>query len=111
MTNVFEKNDQSESEKIRQRKIERQQSDMRKTLNTTEGRRVIWRFLNDAAPFQSPFVPGDPYATALMIGKKEVALKMYAEIEANQPELLQAMRREYASDKLLHDRAETKGDE
>jgi|WetSurMetagenome_2_1015567.scaffolds.fasta_scaffold966163_1 hypothetical protein len=109
MPNIYDREDQKKLEEIRQKLIERQRSDMRKTLSTPEGRRVIWRILSDSGPFQTPYAgPGNDSLTFLNIGKKESALILYAEIEATQPDLLLAMRREAASDKLLHE-AEIKG--
>jgi len=97
-------------EGIQQRLVERQRSDMRKVLNTSEGRRVVWRIMSSATPFQTPYAgAGQDSMTFLNIGKKEFALTLYGEIKASHPELLLAMEREAANDKLLHD-AELKGD-
>jgi hypothetical protein len=97
-------------EDIRQKLLERQRSDLKKTLSTTEGRRVVWRIMSDALPFQTPYAgAGMDSLTFLQIGKKEFALHLYAEIAANQPDLLRAMQHEAASDRLLRD-LEFKGD-
>lgn len=111
MTQLYSDEDKKKSETIQQKLLERQQSDLRKVMQTAEGRRVVWRIMSDAAPFNTPFAGiGADSLTFLQIGKKEFALSLYAEIEANQPELLMAMRREAASDKLLRE-AEIKGEE
>lgn len=110
MVQIYSDEEKKKSEAIQQKLSERQQSDLRKVMQTAEGRRVIWRIMSDAAPFQTPFAgSGQDSLTFLQIGKKEFALSLYAEIEANQPDLLTAMRREAASDKLLRE-AEIKGE-
>jgi hypothetical protein len=98
------------AEEIRRKLSERQQSDMAKVLSTCEGRRVIWRIMSDALPFNTPYAGvGNDSMTFLNIGKKEFALRFYTEIEANQPEQLRVMRSEAASDRLLRE-AESKGE-
>lgn len=110
MTQLYTDEEKKNSEAIQQKLSERQQSDLRKVLQTAEGRRVIWRMTGAVLPFQTPFAGlGADSLTFINIGRKEVALTLYAEIEANQPELLMAMRREAASDKLLRE-AEIKGE-
>lgn len=110
MSKIYDDSQKQQTEAIQQKLTERQRSDMRKVLLTAEGRRVIWRIMSDALPFQTPYAgPGQDSLTFLQIGKKEFALGLYAEIEATQPDLLKAMRSEAASDKLLRE-AEIKGD-
>lgn len=91
-------------EDSRQKLLERQRSDLRKVLQTVEGRRVIWRIMRDASPFNTPYAGvGNDSLTFLNIGKKEFAMNLYAEIESTQPDLLLVMRQEAASDRLLRE--------
>lgn len=112
MTSLYEQGkEHKKDEEITRKLLERQRSDMRKVLNTAEGRRVVWRIMSDAAPFNTPFAgSGHDSLTFLNIGKKEFALALYAEIKATQPDMLLAMEREAASDKLLRE-AEFKGEQ
>jgi hypothetical protein len=56
-------------------------NDLRKILQTPEGRRVIWRILSQAEVFKQTFNP-DPHWAAFNEGKRRIGLWLYGEIPA-----------------------------
>lgn len=82
---------------IERRKRETKVYDLRKVLETPEGRRVIWRVMELAGIFHGSFNQ-NALTMAFNEGKRDVGLVFIGEINANMPQRLTQMQNEYASD-------------
>lgn len=89
--------DQRAVRKARQReKLEREQElrDLRHVLETVQGRRHTWRFLEQAGCFRQSFVSGESEATAFNEGRRSLGLMLLADIHALDPSFYLRMAQE-----------------
>lgn len=78
----------------REERSKRQQEidDMKVVLSTRAGRRFVWRHLTNAGIFQSTFTGNS--ATFFNEGRRDIGLKMLAEVNAASPESYLLMMKE-----------------
>ncbi|QII84180.1 endopeptidase [Bordetella hinzii] len=76
--------ERTEAEKAEEERLarEREKSDLCVVMGSKEGRRVVWRLLEQAGIHRISFVPGDPLATAFNEGQRNLGLKLQADVEA-----------------------------
>jgi len=87
---------------ITERYEERKKSDLRKVLSTTEGRRVLFRILNEGR-IRSGCFDSNALTMAYNEGKRDIALFLENEIEATKPEAIEQMRSEASTDRLIQE--------
>lgn len=79
---------------------ERELSDLRVVLSTREGRRFIWRYLCESGVFRTSFT-GNSY-TYFNEGRREIGIRLMADIDAAQPEAYFQMGQEAKNEELNH---------
>lgn len=73
------------AEQQRRRRIQ-QELDLRAVLGAPEGRRFVWRVIEELCGAFSPsFTPGEPETTAFKEGKRHVGLKLVLEGQGAAP--------------------------
>ena len=87
-------------ERIREKLLAREQSDVRKILSTPEGRRFIWRVMAFAGVYAPSYSGQAHWETNFNEGKRSVGNLLLKDIP---PEIELAMKREAANDKLLRE--------
>lgn len=78
---------------------EREVSDLKAVMSTPEGRRFVWRLLDLGQIFESRFRMNS-LEMAFVEGNANLATAIYADIDAECPELFLKMRNEVKLDKL-----------
>lgn len=81
------------------RKKAREISDLGRTLETAQGRRLVWGILARANLFASSFVKGDSHAAAFNEGWRVNALDLFVRIMDNYPDRFTQMWREADSER------------
>lgn len=99
---VFDENEEQRKEDIYKRLKERQRSDLKKILDKSEGRRLLWRVLSEGRVFNSCYAV-NALDMARMEGKRDNALWLLKEILSVSMESFTLMQKEAASDKLQMD--------
>lgn len=69
-------------------------SDVRELLGMRSGRNFLWRQLERLGVFRTPYVAGDPGATAFNCGSHNFGLWLFAEIMETSPEFYLLMQKE-----------------
>ena len=84
----------------RDRKVqERKESDLRRILKMPEGRRFVWGILEETGQFKSSYVAGDPHATTMNEGRRDVGLGLMRSLMMVAPEVYHQMALEDTSEK------------
>lgn len=97
--------DESEKMKLalaeeQKKRIQRDTNDFRQVLMRPEGRRVIYRVIEESKAFASSFVPGHADMTAFNEGQRSVGLFVLKLAELAEPGVCLKMAREDESDKI-----------
>ncbi|HHT1685082.1 TPA: hypothetical protein ACTYOT_003257 [Raoultella ornithinolytica] len=79
--------DQLAADAVLQKEIRHQRDidDIRFVMDSAQGRRVIWRVLEQGKVFSSCFA-GDPHVTAFNEGQRNLALALFQRVMAHCPE-------------------------
>lgn len=80
------------------RRKDQELSDLKKVLSFVEGRRLMWRVLDEAGVFRSTF-NSNALNMAFMEGNRNIGLVLFNEILKASPNSFTQMQREYISDK------------
>lgn len=67
------------------REIERHKADLRAVLAMPEGRRWLWRVLEQTAAFRASYDPDSPIRMAFAEGRRSTGLWLLAELQAAAP--------------------------
>lgn len=89
----------TEQEERDKKRRDREISDLNFVLNSPEGRRVVWRILDKAKTFSSPFSfsNGERNWTDFYCGMQDVGMWLWRETEFARPDALSVIRREQQS--------------
>ena len=99
--NVLDLNEEEKKEIEERNKLKRNQkiSDLKKVLSFQEGRRFIWRILQDAEPFQTCF-DTNALTMAHKAGFKDFALNLIDDLNRYAPGSYQHMQKEAIAEKV-----------
>ena len=89
MQETDNKVEETDSEKVLKKAI-KTQAYYKQTFATPEGKEVLKDLLNSCGVLTTSFVPGDPYHTAYNEGRREIANRILAMVEAD-PEIYQKL--------------------
>jgi len=84
-------------EERNKRKRDRELADLKKVLQTVEGRRVVWRLLSEAGVFRSAFNP-NALQMGFNTGNQNLGYLLWNDLNVVAPERYVQMQREYISD-------------
>ena len=70
------------------------QADLVHVLSSREGRRVVWRLLEDCGLFRQTFREGRPDSSAFLEGQRSIGLQLFAAIQQADPVAYALMARE-----------------
>lgn len=73
-------------ERLAAAKQQRELSDLRAVLSTAEGRRWIWRVLEQTAAFRASYDPDSPLRMAFAEGRRSTGLWLLAEMQHAAPD-------------------------
>lgn len=97
-----------------QRRKEQQDTDLRVAMSSVEGRRLIWRILDEIAGVTEPsYTAGDTHETARREGRRSVGLDLLTEVQRIEPSRFVQMmneemqRRQEAALRVQDDEEET----
>lgn len=76
--------------------------DLACVLQTKEGRRFVWRQLEEAGVFRISFAPGAPDTTAFNEGRRNLGLALMAAIHELDPAFYLTMAQEAAAEAKTH---------
>lgn len=103
MSNDFAIEDSEQKKKkqeMRRKLYERSLSDLRKVLNSAEGRRFIWEILSEAGVFRGSW-SSNPHETSYREGKRDIGLFTLNRLLKVSPEIFNQMQKEAATDKMI----------
>ncbi len=78
--------------------LEQRKADILSVLSTKQGRRFVWRLLQDGGIFRLSFVAGQVDVTAFHEGERNQALRLFVDATKWAPDLYLKMAREAAED-------------
>lgn len=106
MIETDSKKRKEESNRVEKRKRERELSDLRAILSIPEGRRFIWRILEDARVFASCYDRhnGD---MSFYEGKRDLGLMVWRDVIISVPEKYVQMVNEHESDRKREEKERT----
>lgn len=88
-------------ERLAASKARRELADLRTVLSTAEGRRWIWRVLEQTAAFRASYDPDSPIRMAFAEGRRSTGLWILAELQAAAPDAFASLIAEtYAASQL-----------
>ena len=90
------------------KRIQRDVNDFRQCLMRPEGRRVIYRIIEESKTFAQSFVPGKSDVTAYNEGQRNIGIFVMKLAEAAEPGICLRMANESASDKTVRDTKQKK---
>lgn len=73
-------NKRERAEKLRQAQLERDKRDLQWVMGSEEGRRVMYRLLEQAGIYTTSFVAGDPHATSFREGMRNNGLQLMQQL-------------------------------
>jgi len=82
------------------RELQRHQTDLRTVLSMPEGRRWLWRVLEQTAAFRASYDPDSPIRMAFAEGRRSTGLWLLAELQAAAPGEFAALIAEVQTAKL-----------
>lgn len=92
-----EQKDLKETKLEAKRQRDKELDDVRWVLSNPRGRRFLWRLLELAGIYRTPYIPKDTNETMKQIGYKEVGLFVVDEITHADTDALLKMQQEYIS--------------
>lgn len=91
--NIADEGQVKEATAKERRQREQELNDLRAVLETDSGRRFIWRYLGHAQVFQECFT-GQDADTNFALGRRNIGLRLLADIDDAKPEALLQMLQE-----------------
>lgn len=98
---LIDNSKQKELEKKDKRKLDREINDVRTVLNSPEGRRFLWRLLEEGALFAESYARGDSHETAFNEGKRYLSRWVFSRILSAKSDAFSQMQREHNSETMI----------
>ncbi len=94
---------------VERKRRDREISDLKKVLDSVEGRRFVWRLLSEAGVFHGSF-NANALVMAFHEGKRDLGILLIGEINGHAPHRYVQMQNEWSSDQKSEKASERKAD-
>ena len=81
---------------------ERFRNDYRKIMIMPEGRRIFYDLIDKGRMYRTTFIAGDPYATHINEGRRQMAIELTRRLERAKPGIVSQMINEHVSEERQH---------